>query len=129
MHVIESARVNIVTDAIGDATVFITHGINRKLNGLLLSIRYYPGTIEAGADLTITGETSGIPILTVTNAGTGIVVYYPRALLNEVADGAIGARGMEIIPIHNERIKVVVAQGGNATAGWIEAILLTDSPY
>ena len=126
---IEKVIANITTDAGGAAEVFLTHGINRPLNGLLMSLRYRPGTIDTGADLTITGETSGVPILTVTDAGTSDVSYYPRSPLNEVASGAVGASGSEIIPIHNERIKVVVAQGGNVTAGSIEAILLTDSPY
>jgi len=127
--VIESARVDIVTDAIGDATVFITHGINRRPNGLLLMLIYNPGTLATGADLTITGESSQVPILTVLNAGTTRRHFYPRALSNAVATGDQGSLGSEIIPIRDERIKVVVAQGGNATAGWIEAILLTDSPY
>jgi len=124
-----SASADIVTDASGDATVYLTHGTSRKLNGFLVVLKYTPGTLATGADLTITGETSGIPILTKANAGTSTVFYYPRALLNQVADGAAGASGTESIPIKDERIKVVVAQGGNAGAGSIEAILLVNSPY
>jgi hypothetical protein len=126
---LESVVAPIVTDASGNATVFVTHGINRAPSGLLLVLKYDPGTIEAGADLTITGEKSGIPILTVTNAGTVVRFFYPRALLNEISNGDEGISGTEVIPIRDERIKVVVAQGGNAKAGSIEAILLTDSPY
>lgn len=126
---IESVSTEIVTDASGNATVFLTHGINRAVRGLLLVLKYDPGTIEAGADLTITGEKTGIPILTITNAGTVVRFFYPRALLNEISNGDEGISGTEIIPIQNERIKVVVAQGGNAKAGSIEATLLTESPY
>lgn len=122
-------QTNIVTDASGDAIVYLTHGINRPLNGLLIALKYTPGTLATGADLTITGETSGIPILTVTDAGTAVRFFYPRALMNDVADAATGLSGTEIIPIMKERIKVVVAQGGNAGAGSIEATLLVDSPY
>lgn len=124
-----SAKADIVTDASGNATVYLTHGINRKLNGFLVALRYAPGTLDTGADLTITGEDSGIPILTKLNAGTSTVFYYPRALVNQVADGAAGASGTEYIPIRDERIKVVVAQGGNVLTGSIEATLLTDPPY
>lgn len=126
---LQSMKTPIVTDAAGAATVYLTHGINSRPTGLLLVLLYTPGTIDAGADLTITGETSGIPILTVTNVGSAAKFFYPRALLNEVPTGDEGISGTEIIPILNERIKVVVAQGGNANAGSIEAILLSDSPY
>lgn len=126
---IVSVKSAIVTDASGAATVYLEHGINRKPSGLLLVLLYTPGTLETGTDLTITGETSGIPILTVTNVGTSAKFYYPRALMNDVADGAAGISGTEIIPIRDERIKVVVAQGGNAKTGAIEALLLADSPY
>lgn len=124
-----SASAEIVTDASGNATVYLSHGLNRKLNGFLVALKYTPGTLDTGADLTITGETSGIPIITITNAGTSNVFYYPRALPNAVANGAAGSVSTESIPIKDERIKVVVAQGGNVGTGSIEAILMTDSPY
>ena len=126
---LEVAKVDIETDASGDATVYLTHGINRRPRGMLYALRYVPGTLAAGADLTITGESSEIPVLTVANAGTSDVFWYPRAILNEVADGAAGVSGSELIPIVDERIKVVVAQGGNATSGSMEAIIFTDPPY
>lgn len=124
-----SVKTDIVTDASGDATVYLTHSLNRKPNGFLVVLKYTPGTLATGADLTITGEDSGIPIMTIANAGTSNAFYYPRALLNAVADGAAATAGSEFIPVKDERIKVVVAQGGNAGAGSIEAILMTNSPY
>ena len=124
-----SAKADIVTDASGNATVYLTHGENRKPNGFLIMLKYTPGTMDTGADLTITGETSGVPIITKANAGTSTVFYNPRAFPNAVADGAAGTVATEYIPIKDERIKVVVAQGGNAGAGSIEATLLVGSPY
>lgn len=124
-----SAKETIVTNASGDATVYLTHGLNRKLNGFLVALKYTPGTLDTGADLTITGEDSGIPILTKANAGTSIVFYYPRALLNAVADGAESTNASEFIPIKDERIKVVVSGGGSGGAGSIEATLLNNPPY
>lgn len=124
-----SAKVDILTDASGDATVYLSHGLSRKPNGFLVALKYTPGTLDTGADLTITGEDSGIPILTKANAGTSNVFYYPRALLNAVADGSAATSGTEFIPIKDERIKVVIAQGGNAGAGSIEAILMNNPPY
>lgn len=124
-----SAKADIVTDASGDATVYLTHGTNRKPNGFLHMIKYTPGALAAGADITITGEDSGVPILTITNAGTSDVFFYPRALANEVADASAASAGTEWIPIENERIKVVIAQGGNAGAGSIKALFIPHAPY
>lgn len=126
----ESVKANIVTTAGGDATVYLTHGENRKVNGFLVLLKYTPGTIATAATLTITGEGSGIPIITKTNAGTAVVFYYPRALASAVASpGATVAGTTESIPIKDERIKVVVSAGGNAGAGSIEAWLQVNSPY
>lgn len=124
-----SAKADIVCDASGNATVYLTHGLNRPPNGFVVALKYTPGTIATGADLTITGEDSGIPVMSKTDAGTSTVFYYPRALLNAVADGAASTNASEFIPIKNERIKVVVAQGGNGGAGSIEAILVVNPPY
>jgi hypothetical protein len=125
-----SAKADIVTDGSGNATVYLSHGENRKLNGFLVALKYTPGTIDTGATLTITGETSGIPIITKTSAGTSNVFYYPRALANEVASpGATVAGTTERIPIKDERIKVVVSLGTATKAGSIEAILQVNSPY
>ena len=125
-----SAKADIVTDASGDATVYLTHGENRKFNGFLILLKYTPGTIDTAATLTITGESSGNPIIVKTNAGTSVVFYYPRALANAVASpGATVAGTTELIPIKDERIKVVVNAGGNAGAGSIEAWLQVNSPY
>ena len=124
-----SSKIEIVTNSSGAATVHLTHGLSRKLNGFLVCIKYTPGTIDTGADLTITGEESGIPILTKANAGTSVVFYYPRALINAVADGAAATNASEFIPIKDERIQVVVANGGDTKTGSIEVILINNPPY
>jgi len=112
----------ITTDSGGDATVYL----GSKIRGRLVAIIYRPGTLDTGADLAITGETSGIPILTKANAGTSNAFFYPRAIPHKVADGAAFTDLAEMIPVVGERIKVVVAQGGNALTGSIEAIIDSD---
>lgn len=124
-----SAKVDIVTDSSGNATAYLSHGNNRPPNGFIVCIKYTPGTIDTGADLTITGEVSGIPVLAKSDAGTSTVFYYPRALANAVSDGAEATNSSEFIPIKEERIKVVVAQGGSTKSGSIEVILINDPPY
>ncbi len=124
-----SAIADIVTDASGNATVYLSHGFNRKPNGFLVMLKYTPGTLDTGADLTVTGESSGVPIATIANAGTSNVFYYPRALNNLVADGSAGTIGSEFIPIKDERIKVVIASGGDTKTGSIEATLMVPAAF
>jgi hypothetical protein len=124
-----SAKETITTDASGDATVYLSHGQISKPNGFLVMLIYTPGTIATGADLTITTEDRAIPIMTKQDAGTSLAIYYPRALLNAVADGSAAVNASEFIPIKNERIKVVVAQGGNGGVGSIEALIVNNPPY
>jgi len=126
---LQTISVDITTDGSGAATVELKPGLNRNPTGLIVSFKYTPGTIVTGADLTITGKDSGIPILTVTNAGASNVWWYPRALANEVADAAAASSGSEWIPIDDEPVQVVVAQGGATKAGSIEVTLLTQAPY
>lgn len=116
-------QVTITTDAAGAATVYLG-----PIRGFLQSIIYRPGTLDTGADLTLTGETSGKPILQKSNLGTGNSFLYPRALPTNAnsATGPLGTVPSELIPLVKERIKVVVAQGGNTLTGTIEAIYDTE---
>lgn len=114
---LQKVSTTITTDGSGDATVYL----GSSMRGILLALKYTPGTLDTGADLTITCETSGAAILTKANAGTSDVFFYPRALANAVADGAAGTNSQEYIPLVEERIKVVVASGGDSKEGTITA--------
>lgn len=110
----------ITTNASGAAEVYL----GTKIKGYLVALIYKPGTLDTGADLTITAETSLLPILTKSNLGTGNSFLYPRAkptIAND-ATGGLGTVPSEKIPLMGERIKVVVASGGNTLTGTIEAI-------
>ncbi len=109
----------IVCDASGDAEVYL--GAN--VTGKILALKYLPGTIATGGDLTITGETSGVPILTKADAGTSNAWFYPRVLPNKVSDGSAFTDLAEFVWVYEERIKVAVAQGGNGGAGSIEVLV------
>lgn len=103
----------ITTTAGGDATVY-----SGLINGRILGIRYMPGTLDTGADLTITTETTGQSVLALTDAGTSNIWRYPVQLRHKAADGS-DASSPEYINAVNERIKVVVAQGGSSLTGSI----------
>ena len=122
---LQTTTTPIDTDGDGDATVYL----GSNIRGLLLELRYYPGTLATGASLTVTGETSGKAILTKSSAGTSNVSFCPRALPSAVAYGSDGSSSSELIPMMNERIKVVVASGGATKSGSIQAIWITPPQY
>lgn len=111
--------VSITTDASGNGT-----GYTDIADGFVQSIRYVAdGTTpyDNTADFTITAEQSGVAILTVTNA-TASATYYPRDATVSVANAALlyAAGGTAVatpVPVVNERVKIVIAQGGNVKTG------------
>jgi hypothetical protein len=105
--------VAIVCDSNGDATVYA--GLN--IRGSIHAIKYVAGTLAATADLVITGETTGVAIL--TDSPSASEWYYPRAMVNKVSDGAAATDSFADVRVLNERIKIVVVQGGAAGAGTI----------
>ena len=105
----------LTTDGSGDCTAYL----GSVVRGRVHAIKYVPGTIDTNGDLTITGETTSVAILTKANAGTSTVWYYPFAAGNKVADGAASTISESPVYVYKERIKVVVAQGGATAAGSI----------
>jgi hypothetical protein len=111
----------LTTDAGGAATVTS----NRPVNGRVQQIRYVPDgatPLDTNADLVITGEDSGLPVVTLTNIGLAAAGWAPRLATHDVAGAAAlyaagGVAVLEKIAIANERLKVVVAQGGNVKTG------------
>jgi hypothetical protein len=117
---LERHEVAITVDASGNGT-----GFTPIVTGHVRAIRYVPdGTAPyaTGVDAIITGETSGLAILTLTNIGTGALDWYPRAATVTVANAANlyaagGTAVVDRIPVAGERIKIALAQGGVSTTG------------
>jgi hypothetical protein len=114
-------KVAIAVTSGGAATVY-----SRGFIGLLHGFIYVPGTLDTGADLTITEEASGAALLTVTNAGTSTIVKLPRAPIVDAANAAsLYAAGGEPVedryPVMS-RVKCVVAQGGTSKAGTLYVV-------
>lgn len=105
--------------SLGTATVYI----GSRIRGYVVQIKYDPGSgdtqMATGADLDITGETSGVDILHQDNVGTSVLWRYPQSAPNKVANGDAITDGMSPVFVMEERIKVVVDQGGNANVGTI----------
>ena len=117
----------ITVNASGNGTGYavVKQGLN---HGNIHAIRYVKDDYIAGIDVVITGETSGIAILSVTDMDDS-ATYFPRAATCDVnaAASLYAAAGEPVedrIPIANERIKIVVAFGGDTKTGtfhiWVE---------
>lgn len=117
---LQRIAVALAVDASGDQTAY-----SEVVSGRVIAIRYVvDGTnpLATGADLTITGETTGTPIITITNIGTSSVGFMPRQATCDVTGAASlyaagGTAVTDKIAIAGERIKVVVAQGGTSKVG------------
>lgn len=112
--------VSITTDASGDDTEFT--GV---VTGCVSAVRYVPdGTspLATGADLDITGEITGIVVSNQDNIGTSAFTVAPRQATHGV-DGtaalyaAAGTAVNTPVCVANERLKVVIAQGGDTKSG------------
>lgn len=112
--------VAVTTDASGDST-----DLTPTTSGHVVAVRYVPdggSPLDTGADITITAQASGLPIITITNLGTSATQFYPRAATVDVAGAAslYAAAGEPVetrIPVADEAIQVVTANGGNALSG------------
>lgn len=117
---VERHEVSITVDASGDGT-----GYTPTVTGRVIAIRYVPDgstPYDTGFDAVITCDVTGLAILTITNGGTAALNIYPRAATVSVANAAslYAAGGTAVndhIPVSAERIKIVLAQAGNATTG------------
>ena len=109
-----SVRLYGTTDASGDLTVYS----NEAYSGEVYAVQTIDGTLDDGVDITVTSETAdslNIPILTKANFNTD-GIYYPRTVANQVSDGA-ASTVYDVKPLASGRIKMVLAQGGNAKSG------------
>ena len=113
--------VAITTNSSGVASVVA----GSKIRGFVYALFYRPGTIDTGADFTISVTGSGAPILTKVNLGTGNSWLYPRAkptIAND-ATGGLGTVPSVPIPLINDTITIAVVQGGNTLTGAMDIII------
>jgi hypothetical protein len=117
---IRKETIAVTTDASGDFT-----GYTAVVNGTLLSIQYLvDGTapLATGADVVFTADETETAILTQANMGTASLSSQPRMQTHDHTDGsnvdiAVGHLFPAEIPIADERIKLVVTNGGDTKVG------------
>ena len=117
------ASIAIATDGSGAATVF-----SEAFDGRILAIRVTRGTMTSGAvDITVTVDGSAQAVLTITNLAAD-TWYYPRVpVQDEAGANALFAAGgtsqRDYVPVANDRLKFVIAQGGASKAGTADVIV------
>ena len=106
----------------GNGTMYL----GTRIRGKILAVKVVAGAVTASSDLTITGETTGVPILVdVSVTASATTWYFPRVLVTNSADGNAGTDSFVDIPVFNERISCVIANAG--TLEDVEVTVLYDT--
>ena len=108
--------VTVTVDADGDGIAYTP-----RISGVLVSIRYVKTSYDDGVDFVITGETSTQTLWSEEDV-TASATRYPRGPSHStvgvgVAYAALGEAVNDLIVLDNERVKIVVAEGGDTTTG------------
>ncbi|RYE84285.1 MAG: hypothetical protein EOP19_11935 [Hyphomicrobiales bacterium] len=115
-------KVTVTTAADGSATAY-----SPRLSGKVHSIHYVKGDFTDGVDFAITSEATGEGLWTESNVNAS-TVRYPRAATHSNAGVAAlfaaGGTGVLDKPgIANDRVKIVIAQGGAAKTGTFHILM------
>lgn len=123
MSYVTRHTVVVTTDALGDAEVF-----TNQLTGRLVSISYVKDDFAAGVDFEITTETTEIDVWKEDDVNATKTVY-PRHATHTTAGVANATPGDVLlgeIYLAQERLKIVVDDGGNAASGTF--YIIVDGP-
>lgn len=111
-------KVTVTTAADGTVTAY-----SPRISGKLHQIEYVKpgaGGYDDGVDFTITGEATGISLWAQSNVNASAVVAPRQPTHSQVGVAATldGTRpALDLIALANDRVKIVLAQGGNAKVG------------
>ncbi|TJV70334.1 MAG: hypothetical protein E5X76_20075 [Mesorhizobium sp.] len=115
-------KVAITTAADGSATAYTP-----RLSGKVHSIQYVKTDFANGVGFTVTSEATGESIWAEA-AVNASAVRYPRAPTHSQAGAAAlyaagGTAVQDKIGLGNDRVKIVVAAGGNAKSGTVHVLV------
>lgn len=118
-------KVTVTTAADGTATAFTP-----RLSGKIQQIEYVKpgsGNFDDGVDFAITGEASGIGLWTESNVNAS-AVRAPRQPTHSQVGAALlyaaaGTAVADKIGLASDRVKIVIAQGGNAKVGTFHVVV------
>ena len=122
MSYAERHSIAVVTAADGSATAY-----SPAVTGKVSQIRYVKTDFAAGVDFTITAEATGETIWTQTNVDASVTVAPRQATHSTAGAAALYAAGgtavNDKIALANDRVKIVIAAGGNAKTGTFHLIM------
>lgn len=114
--------VSVTTAADGTATAYSPY-----LSGYLHQIQYVKTNYTDGVDFTITADLTGETIWTEANVNASVVKAPRQAIHTTAGVAALYAAGgtavNDRIGLSRDRVKIVLAQGGNATTGSFTIII------
>jgi len=121
MH-LQRLTIPVTVDASGDATVYSAH-----ISGKIQTIRYVKADFADGVDFTLTAEDTGETIWAESDVNAS-ATRAPRQPTHSTEGSAAlyaaaGSAVNDHIAIANDRIKIVVAQGGVSKSGTIIIII------
>jgi len=111
---IQVLTVSVATDASGDYTTTLPSG-----GGVLRQVRYVvdpTSPLDAGADITLVEDTTGVNLLTMANIGASSFTRLPRKFVANPADGVESTTNVEALAVH-QSLTFTVAQGGDTLVG------------
>lgn len=116
-------RIPFTVDASGDAIVYG----ERSVFARLIAVLYDRGDMDTGTDLVLTTDQYDVveTILTITNASTSDIIWYPRRLVQGATGGdLVGTSGGDRESyLMIGRPKLTVDEGGISKSGAIILIL------
>ena len=122
MAYVQRTSVSVTVDAGGDATVY-----SPVVTGRISAIHYVKDDFADGVDFTITAEATGESIWTESNVNASTSRAPRQATHTGLGAAALyavgGAAVLDGINLANDRVKIVVASGGNATSGTFIIVL------
>lgn len=111
--------VPVLTNAEGAATVYTP-----ALNGMIRSVRYIKpssGGLDGGTDIDIVTDKGAVVVWDKDNLAASAVIYPMVPAQDNTGTDVAGSYAP--IPVCDERIKITVANGGNAGAGTFEFLI------
>lgn len=117
----ERHAVALTTNGSGDAT-----GYTPVVSGRVLGVRYAKTDFANGVNFTITAEATGEAILTLTDQNAS-GTFYPRSQVHGPTGTGLTLDGTrtasEPVVVANDRVKVVVAAGGDTKTGTVHVLI------
>ena len=115
-------NVAVTTAADGSATAYSPY-----LSGYIHSIQYVKTDFADGVDFTITAEATGETIWAESNVNAAVVKAPRQATYSTAGVAELYAAGgtavSDRIAVSRDRVKIVIAQGGNAKSGAFNIIV------